>query len=108
MKFRQIAATVLLSAATAFASVFVYNKYVQDKPGIFQNGSDNIPVNYAKYTSNMPGVADANLAPTDFQAAAKIATPGVVHIKTKINPRKVSNNHGATQKPVAGPVRRRR
>ncbi|WP_295120882.1 trypsin-like peptidase domain-containing protein [uncultured Chitinophaga sp.] len=99
MKFRQIAATILLSSATAFASIFVYNKYLQDKPGMYQNGSDNIPVNYAKYTS-MPNGATANAAPTDFQQAAKIATPGVVHIKTKINPRKVSNNLERRKSPL--------
>ncbi|UYQ91110.1 trypsin-like peptidase domain-containing protein [Chitinophaga horti] len=99
MKFRQIAATILLSSATAFASIFVYNKYLQDKPGMFQNGSDDIPVNYAKYTS-MPGTAGANAAPTDFQQAAKVASPGVVHIKTKINPRKVSNNLERRKSPL--------
>lgn len=102
MKFRQIAATILLSSATAFASIFVYTKYVQDKPGIYQNGSDNIPVNYTSYAS-MPGATangNANAAPTDFQVAAKIATPGVVHIKTKINERRVSNNLQRQRSPL--------
>lgn len=91
MRFRQIAATVLISAATAFASIFVYSKYYQPRQaGPYQNGSEKIPVNYASY---MPGTEAKNaVPPTDFQQAAKIATPGVVHIKTKINPKKVSNN----------------
>jgi Do/DeqQ family serine protease len=92
MKFKQVAATVLISAATAFASIFVYSKYFQPKPeGLFQNGSDDIPVNYASYT---PGtMPNTNLTPpTDFQQAAKIGTPAVVHIKTKINPRQLNNN----------------
>lgn len=92
MKFKQVAATVLISAATAFASIFVYSKYLQPKPeGAFQNGSNDIPVNYASYTpGTMPNV---NLTPpTDFQQAAKIGTPAVVHIKTKINPRQLNNN----------------
>lgn len=91
MKFRQIAATVLISAATAFASIFVYSKYLQPRQaGFYQNGSKDIPVNYASY---MPGTEARNATPpTDFQQAANIATPGVVHIKTKINPRQVSNN----------------
>jgi len=91
MKFRQIAATVLISSATAFASIFVYSKYFQPRQtGPYQNGSENIPVNYASY---MPGTEVKNITPpTDFQQAAKIALPGVVHIKTKINPRQVTNN----------------
>jgi len=91
MKFRQIAATVLISAATAFASIFVYSKYFQTRQaGPYQNGSNNIPVNYASY---MPGTETRSLTPpTDFTQAAKIALPGVVHIKTKINPRQVTNN----------------
>jgi Do/DeqQ family serine protease len=90
MKFRQIAATVLISAATAFASVFVYNKFQTRQAGPYQNGSENIPVNYASY---MPGTDNRNITPpTDFSQAAKLAVPGVVHIKTRINPRQVSNN----------------
>ena len=90
MKFRQIAATVLISAATAFASIFVYSKYQTRQAGPYQNGSESIPVNYASY---MPGTEGKNLTPpTDFTNAAKLAVPGVVHIKTKINPRQVSNN----------------
>lgn len=102
MKFRQIAATILLSSATAFASIFVYTRYLQDKPGIYQNGSDKIPVNYTSYAS-MPGATangNANVAPTDFQVAAKVATPGVVHIKTKINSRKVTNNLQRRRSPL--------
>ncbi len=92
MKFKQVAATVLISAATAFASIFVYNKYFQPKrEGPYQNGSDYTPVNYTHY---MPGtVSNGNITPpTDFQQAARIGTPAVVHIKTKINPRQLDNN----------------
>ncbi len=90
MKISQVAATILISAATAFGSIFVYSKYFQKEapPGIYQNGSDTVPVNYASY---IPG--STNLTPpTDFQQAAKIGIPGVVHIKTKINPKQLGNN----------------
>lgn len=92
MKFKQVAATVLISAATAFASIFVYSKYLQPKPeGMFQNGSEDVPVNYAKYMNG--AMPNTNLTPpTDFQQAAKIGTPGVVHIKVKINARQLNNN----------------
>jgi serine protease Do len=90
MRFRQIAATVLLSAATAIACVYAYEKIQPRQAGPYQNGSDNIPVNYARY---MPGTEARNATPpSDFSAAAKVAVPGVVHIKTKINPRQVTNN----------------
>jgi serine protease Do len=90
MKFRQIAATVLISAATAVASIYVYSRYQPRQAGPYQNGSQDIPVNYASY---MPGADTKNATPpTDFSQAAKIAVPGVVHIKTKINPRQVTNN----------------
>ncbi|HEU4552266.1 MAG TPA: trypsin-like peptidase domain-containing protein [Chitinophaga sp.] len=82
---------MLISTATAFASIFVYSKYFAPRQaGPYQNGSNNIPVNYTSY---MPGTETRNATPpTDFQQAAKIALPGVVHIKTKINPRQVTNN----------------
>lgn len=81
----------MISTATAFASIFVYSKYFAPRQaGPYQNGSNNIPVNYTSY---MPGTETRNATPpTDFQQAAKIALPGVVHIKTKINPRQVTNN----------------
>ncbi|NML37941.1 PDZ domain-containing protein [Chitinophaga sp. G-6-1-13] len=92
MKFKQIVTTVLISAVTAVAAIFVYGKYFEGRrPGIFQNGSNDIPVNYARY--NMPGTdSKANaVPPSDFVTAARTAVPGVVHIKTKINPRQVTN-----------------
>lgn len=90
MKFGQIAATVLISAATAVASIYVYSRFQPRQTGPYQNGSQDIPVNYASY---MPGATTKNATPpTDFSQAAKIAVPGVVHIKTKINPKQVTNN----------------
>ncbi len=92
MKFSHVAGTVLISAATAIASIYVYSKFFQPKGmGLYQNGSDSVPVNYVNY---MPGTAgnDGLTPPTDFTQAAKIGTPGVVHIKTKINPRQLGNN----------------
>ncbi|PUZ22557.1 Do/DeqQ family serine protease [Chitinophaga costaii] len=90
MKLKQIAATILISAVTALASVFVYSKYLQPRVlGKFQNGSQNIPVNYTSY---MPGTKTMGSGPADFTEAARVAAPGVVHIKTKTNPRQISNN----------------
>lgn len=90
MKFKQIVTVVCISIVTASASIFVYSKYFQPRQvGIYQNGSTEIPVNYARY---MPGTENGSaVPPTDFTAAAKAAVPGVVHIKTKINPRQITN-----------------
>jgi serine protease Do len=86
MKIKNIAATVLISAATALASVFVYGKY-SDKPRAGIAGLAKIPVNYVRYS----GPA-ASGAPANFEEAASIATPAAVHIMTKTNPRQISNN----------------
>lgn len=95
MKFKQIAATILISGATAFASVFVYNKYLQKPAPIYQ--SKGIPVNYASYS-----LGNVNATPpSDFQQAASIAMPTVVHIKTKTNPREVNNNLPRRRNPWA-------
>lgn len=91
MKLSHVAGTVLISAATAIASVYVYSKYFQPQTGMgmYQNGSDSVPANYVNYTS---AGSNALTPPTDFTQAARIGTPGVVHIKTKINPRQLGNN----------------
>ncbi|MBV7533236.1 trypsin-like peptidase domain-containing protein [Chitinophaga sp. sic0106] len=90
MKFKQIVTIVCISIVTASASIFVYSKYFQPRQaGIYQNGSTEVPVNYARY---MPGTENGSAVPPgDFTAAAKAAVPGVVHIKTRINPRQVTN-----------------
>lgn len=93
MKFKQIVTTVLISAVTAVAAIFVYGKYFEGRhPGIFQNGSNDVPVNYARYMPGTEGKANA-VPPSDFVTAARTAVPGVVHIKTKINPRQVTNGN---------------
>ncbi|PSL46483.1 Do/DeqQ family serine protease [Chitinophaga niastensis] len=98
MKFKQIVATVLISFVTAAASIFVYSKYLQSgRSNFFQNGNTEVPVNYARYMPGTQGRSNA-AAPTDFTAAAKTAVPGVVHIKTKINPRPVTNGNNLQQR----------
>ncbi|ATL48081.1 serine protease [Chitinophaga caeni] len=93
MTFKQVLATVLIAGATSVASVFVYNKYFEQRsPGIYQNGSTNIPVNYTSYIPNAIKTNDSNNTPFDFTYASKVAVPGVVHIRTKTNPRQVQNS----------------
>ncbi len=87
MNFKNILAIVAISATTAVASVWGYGKFVQNKyAGVQEPGK--VPVNYAGFFGNNNGAA----GPVDFTGAATSATPAIVHIKTKIKARQVSNN----------------
>jgi len=92
MKFRQLLLVVAISAASAVGSVWVYGKVSkQDTAGV-QMADGKLPVNYAGYFDNVAGTpAD----PIDFTKAANAAVPAVVHIKTKIPARKISNDLGS-------------
>lgn len=93
MKWKNIAVTVLISAATAFGSFWVYNHYIgSNQAGPYQNGSRVLPVNYVRYSSQVSGVS--NNQPGDFVQAASIAIPTAVHIKTTIAPKQVSSDGG--------------
>ena len=86
MKLKNILLVVLISSATAFLSVWSYNKWFDnDFVGIQESGK--LPVNYA-------GFFDNNRLPAsvDFTAASVAATPAVVHIKTKTKAKQVTNN----------------
>lgn len=97
MKFKQIVTTVSISAVTAVAAIFVYSKYFQSRqPVFFQNGTE-VPVNYTRYMPGTEGNSNAT-PPSDFTSAAKTAVPGVVHIKTKINPRQISSGNNLQRK----------
>lgn len=87
MKAKNVFFTILISALTALAVMFGYNKYSQTSTGM---NSENfkVPANYA-------GFFDSNgkfSAPTDFVQAASAAIPTVVHIKTVTKPKVVTNN----------------
>jgi|SRR5690242_18838220 len=89
MKTKYILLTVFISAVTTMAVIFGYNKY-QHESNNPNFHAFNIPSNY-KYA----GFLDSNGNPTgpvDFTEAANAAIPAVVHVKTKTNPRQVSNN----------------
>ena len=86
MKFKQILSIAAISATTAIISVWAFGKFTQNRfTGIQEVGK--IPANYAGY------FGDAKVpASLDFTAPATAATPAVVHIKTKIKAKQVSNN----------------
>lgn len=79
MKFKNIVTVVLVSAATAFASLFVYNKYFASTEDVYVS-SDAVPVHYASYTAN---AASGESPAGDFTDAANTVIPTTVHIKTK-------------------------
>jgi S1-C subfamily serine protease len=87
MKWTQILLIAGISAATSVGSVWTYNKLSDDKIVL---GSDEkgIPANYAGFFDGKNNVAE----PVDFTKAANTAVPAVVHIKTKIPAKKLTNN----------------
>ena len=85
MKLKQLMLVVGISALSAVGSVWTYEKLTSKDITLVQ-GEAKIPVNYAGYFDGV-GTAD----PIDFTKAANAAVPAVVHIKTKIPARKVSN-----------------
>jgi serine protease Do len=91
MKVKQLLLTVAISATSAIGSVWVYGELTHKQQGFVQSSQaeGKLPVNYAGYHDN---VSDNIADPIDFTKAASAAVPAVVHIKTKIAARKISNN----------------
>ncbi len=87
MKFKNILMVVAISASTAFLSVWGYGKWMQNHYDSSQ-APGKLPVNYAGFFGDKGNSG----GPVDFTSAATSATPAVVHIKTKTNARKVTNN----------------
>jgi Do/DeqQ family serine protease len=88
MKWKQLLLVVAVSATSAVGSVWTYNKITTKETAIVQVSNSKLPVNYAGFTDNVAGTAD----PIDFTKAAHAAVPAVVHIKTKIPAKRISNN----------------
>src|SRR6266540_960414 len=86
MKLKQLLLIVSISAGSAVASVWGYNKLAYHQAAFVQT-QGGLPVNYA-------GFFDKNTSgdPVDFSKAANASVPSVVHIKTKIPAKKVSND----------------
>jgi Do/DeqQ family serine protease len=89
MKSKQILSTILISALTALGVLLGYNKFQQNNNPNFKS-EITIPANYKYAGLFRDGAPDAG--PVDFTQAAAAASPAVVHIKTKTNPRQVNNN----------------
>lgn len=86
MKLKQLLLIIAVSAMSAIGSVWVYNKVIHKNSSAFVQSS-NVPANYAGFFDNAANGGE----PVDFTKAANAAVPAVVHIKTKIPAKKVSN-----------------
>jgi serine protease Do len=88
MKFKQLLLIVGVSAVSAVGSVWTYEKLTDEKTAFVQTTDGKLPVNYAGFFENGAGAGE----PLDFTKAASAAVPAVVHIKTKIPAKKISND----------------
>ncbi len=88
MKFKQLLLIVAVSATSAIGSVWTYGKLTNQNSSLVQSSDSKLPVNYAGFFENATGANE----PVDFTKAANAAVPAVVHIKTKIPARKISND----------------
>jgi Do/DeqQ family serine protease len=88
MKFKQLLLIVGVSAASAVGSVWTYEKLTDEKTAFTQTTDGKLPVNYAGFFENGTGAGET----LDFTKAASAAVPAVVHIKTKIPAKKISND----------------
>ena len=96
MKLKSVFLVVLISAATAFVSVWGYTKYLQNQYSDIQTSNGKLPVNYAGFFgNNAPG------STVDFTGAASSATPAVVHIKTRTKAHQVTNNLPKSKSPFS-------
>lgn len=87
MKWKQIFTIVAISSVTALASVWTYNKF-SDHSYAIGSAQGGLPANYAGFYEGK-GNPDQTF---DLTKAANAAVPAVVHIKTKIPAKKISNN----------------
>lgn len=88
MKLKQLLLIVAVSAVSAIGSVWVYSKVSHNSTSVYaQSSNGKLPINYAGFTDNGAGGGE----PVDFTKAASAAVPAVVHIKTRIPAKKVSN-----------------
>ena len=89
MKLKQAFFVVVLSAASAIGSVALYNKFTTNKAQYIGSAEKGLPANYAGY---FEGKTYNPADPVDLTKASATAAPAVVHIKTKIPAKKITND----------------
>jgi Do/DeqQ family serine protease len=90
MKLKDVAFTIAISAVTAASVMWGYNKFTTSQNTFAGQVQGVVPSNY-----HLTGLPEGTQSPTgivDFTTAAAASLPTVVHIKTKINAKQVSNN----------------
>jgi serine protease Do len=88
MKLKQILLIIGISAVSAVTSVWIYGKAIRKTTSFTQSADGKVPANYAGFFDG--GTGGVNNA-IDFTKASTAAVPAVVHIKTRIPAKKVSN-----------------
>ena len=89
MKWKQVFLVVAISAVSAVSSVAVYNRFFNQQEVLVGSAQNGFPVNYAGFFDGKTGTPAESV---DFTKAANAAAPAVVHIKTKIPAKKISND----------------
>ncbi|MEX1203094.1 MAG: trypsin-like peptidase domain-containing protein [Ferruginibacter sp.] len=90
MKLKHILFTALISALTSAALVIGMGNYFKKDNSYAGQKANVVPSNY-KLAGLTEGGAPNGIVP-DFVQSAEVATPTVVHIKTKTNAKQVNNN----------------
>lgn len=89
MKWKQLFLIIAVSAVSAVGSVWCYSKFINPKSTVVISADTKLPANYAGFNDKNNVAAAGTFV--DFTQAANAAVPAVVHIKTKIPAKKVSN-----------------
>ncbi|MFT3902237.1 MAG: trypsin-like peptidase domain-containing protein [Niabella sp.] len=89
MKLKQLLLVVLVSILSTFAGIYIYGKITRNSSAYVGLPTDGkLPANYAGFFDKNGAAAEL----TDFTKASESAIPAVVHIKTKIPAKQITNN----------------
>ena len=90
MKLKQLLLIVGVSVLSSIGSVWIYAKVASSRQASFftQSSDGKLPTNYAGFFEN---AANSPAEAVDFTKAASASVPAVVHIKTKIPAKKITN-----------------
>lgn len=88
MKWKQLLLIVGISSATAVGSVWSYNKLTTTDSVTIGSAEKGSPANYAGFFDGKSNPAES----VDLTKSANAAVPAVVHIKTKIPAKKLTND----------------
>lgn len=94
MTFKQSAGVVLVSAATTVASILGYSQYQQHNHLLSDLPTSSSIFENARYSNNA-----AARPMVDFEKAASLAAPAVVHIKTLTKAKQVAEGQDGQENP---------